>query len=99
MDPFLTFSSNRDLRKIVWTNYYSRGNNNNEFDNKLILKEILKLRKERVNLLGFDNFGSWRLQDRMAKKPENAMKLLESIWPYAIERVREEVIDMQKIRY
>ena len=97
MDPFLTFSSNRELRKIVWTNYYSRGNNNNEFDNKLILKEILKLRKERVNLLGFDNFGSWRLQDRMAKKPENAMKLLENIWPYAIERVREEVIDMQKI--
>ena len=97
MDPFLTFSSNRELRKIVWTNYYSRGNNDNEFDNKLIIKEILKLRKERVILLGFSDFGSWRLQDRMAKTPENALKLLESVWPYAIKRVKEEVIDMQKI--
>ena len=97
MDPFLTYSTERELRKQVWTNYYSRGDNNDEYDNKEIIAEILKLRRQRVKLLGYDNYAQWRLQDRMAKNPENAMKLMEAIWPSSIEKVREEVKDMQKI--
>ncbi len=75
MDPFLTYSDERELRKKVWTNYYSRGDNDDEFDNKELIKEILKLRDERVELLGYDNYAQWRLQNRMAKTPENAMEL------------------------
>ncbi|MDG1778558.1 MAG: M3 family metallopeptidase, partial [Flavobacteriaceae bacterium] len=97
MDPFLTYSTERDLRKQVWTNYYSRGDNNDEYDNKEIIAEILKLRRERVELLGHKNYAEWRLQDRMAKTPENAMKLMEAVWPAAISRVAEEVADMQAI--
>jgi len=97
MDPFLTFSTERDLREKVWKNYYSRGDNNDEFDNKKIIADILKLRKERVQLLGYDNYADWRLQDRMAKNPENAMKLMDAVWPAAIARVKEEVQDMQAI--
>ena len=97
MDPFLTYSTERELRKQVWTNYYSRGDNNDEYDNKEIIAEILKLRRQRVKLLGYDNYAQWRLQDRMAKNPENAMKLMEAIWPSSIEKVKEEVKDMQKI--
>ena len=97
MDPFLTFSTERDLRKQVWENYYSRGDNGDEYDNKSIISKILKLRHERVQLLGYENFAAWRLQDRMAKTPENALNLLETIWPSATERVAEEVADMQLI--
>ena len=97
MDPFLTFSKERQLRKQVWENYYSRGDNDDEYDNKTIIAEILELRHERVQLLGYENFAKWRLQNRMAKTPENAISLLETIWPLAIERVSEEVADMQLI--
>lgn len=97
MDPFLTYSDERELRRKVWSNYYSRGDNNDEFDNKELIKEILKLRDERVELLGFDNYAQWRLQNRMAKNPENAMELMEAVWPAALERVKEEVADMQAV--
>ena len=97
MDPFLTYSTNRDLREVVWKNYYSRGDNGDEFDNNEIIAEILRLRKERVGLLGHENYAQWRLQDRMAKNPENAMALMEAVWPAAIARVDEEVADMQKV--
>jgi peptidyl-dipeptidase Dcp len=97
MDPFLTYSTERALRKKVWENYYSRGDNNDEYDNKDLIAEILRLRRERVELLGYDNYAKWRLQDRMAKTPENAMDLMMKVWPAAIARVEEEVADMQAI--
>ncbi len=97
MDPFLTYSDERDLREKVWNNYYSRGDNEDEFDNNKLITKILQLRKKRVNLLGFDNYAQWRLQNRMAKTPENALGLLQAVWPAAIARVKEEVADMQII--
>ena len=97
MDPFLTYSTERDLRKQVWTNYYARGDNGDEYDNNKIIADILKLRKERVGLLGYDNYAQWRLQDRMAKNPENAMDLMLKVWPAATARVKEEVADMQAV--
>ncbi|WP_193164845.1 M3 family metallopeptidase [Microbulbifer hainanensis] len=97
MDPFLTYSDNRELREKVWRNYYNRGDNGGEHDNNAIIAEILKLRDERVGLLGFDNYAEWRLQDRMAKTPENAMHLMEAVWPAAVARVKEEVADMQAL--
>ncbi|MBT8272280.1 MAG: M3 family metallopeptidase [Bacteroidia bacterium] len=97
MDPFLTYSTERDLRKQVWSNYYSRGDNGDEYDNNEIIAQILKLRRERVELLGHKNYAEWRLQDRMAKNPENAMALMEAVWPAAIARVAEEVADMQAV--
>jgi peptidyl-dipeptidase Dcp len=97
MDPFLTYSTRRELRKRVWENYYSRADNNDEYDNKEIIAQILKLRRERVALLGYSNFAEWRLQNRMAKNPENAMALMKAVWPAAIARVSEEVADMQAI--
>ncbi|MDY2586736.1 M3 family metallopeptidase [Winogradskyella aquimaris] len=97
MDPFLTYSTERELRKQVWENYYSRGDNGDEYDNNQIIAQILRLRKERVGLLGYDNYAQWRLQDRMAKNPENAMDLMLKVWPAATARVKEEVADMQAV--
>ena len=97
MGPFLTYSTNRALRKQVWTNYYARGDNGDDFDNNTIIAQILKLRRERVELLGYKNYAEWRLQDRMAKTPENALALMEAVWPASIARVHEEVADMQAV--
>tara|TARA_B100001063_G_scaffold236221_1_gene255696 strand:+ start:63 stop:2249 length:2187 start_codon:yes stop_codon:yes gene_type:complete len=97
IDPFLTYSTNRELREKVWRTYYNRGDNGDTFDNNDIIKRILTLRDERVALLGYDNYAQWRLEDRMAKNPENAMDLMMKVWPAAIARVEEEVADMQAI--
>lgn len=97
MDPFLTYSDNRELREKVWNTYYSRGDNGDEFDNNDIIAKILKLRHERVQLLGYENYATWRLEDRMAKNPDNAFELMNKVWPAAIARAKEEVADMQAV--
>ncbi|MEM8997531.1 MAG: M3 family metallopeptidase, partial [Acidobacteriota bacterium] len=97
MDPFLTFARDRALREKVWRTYYSRGNNDDDHDNKAIIAEILRLRDERAALLGHDNFAEWRLEDRMAKHPDSVFDLLEQVWPAAVARVGEEVADMQSV--
>jgi len=97
MAPFLTNSTNRALRQKVWEMYYSRGDNGGEFDNNAVISKILKLRDERVKLLGYENYASWRLQNRMAKTSANALKLMEAVWPAATARVKEEVADMQTV--
>lgn len=97
MAPFLTFSTERELRETVWRTYYSRGDNRDEHDNNAVIAEILQLRNERVHLLGYDNYALWMLQDRMAKTPERALGLMEAVWPAALARVEEEVRDMQAL--
>lgn len=97
MSPFLTYSTERALRKTVWDNYYSRGDNGGKFDNNAIIAEILQLRDERVGLLGYDNYAQWRLENRMAGTPERAIELMEAVWPAATARAREEVADMQTL--
>ena len=97
MDPFLTYSTERALREKVWKTYYSRGDNGDKYDNNENVAKILKLRKERVSLLGYNNYADWRLQNRMAKTSENAMALMNAVWPASIARVKEEVADMQAV--
>ncbi|MDO8910799.1 MAG: M3 family metallopeptidase [Phenylobacterium sp.] len=97
IDPFLTYSTRRDLREKVWRTFYSRGDNGDAHDNNAIIKKILKLRVERAKLLGYPTHAHWRLDNAMAKTPENAMALMMRVWPSAIARVRQEVAEMQAI--
>ena len=97
MDPFLTFSDERDLREQVWRTYYSRGDNGDEHDNNALITEILELRNERVHLLGYENYAAWRLENRMATEPAQAFALMNALWPAAVARVEQEVEDMQAI--
>ena len=97
IDPFLTYSTQRSLREKVWRNFYARGDNRGEHDNLPLIPEILQLRHERVQLLGFDNYATWRLDNRMAKTPERADDLMMQLWPAAVAKVRQEVADMQAI--
>ncbi len=97
MDPFLTYSANRDLRETVWNTYYNRGDNGDAYDNNAIISEILQIRAKRAKLLGYQTHAHWKLENQMARNPENAIALMEKVWPHAIGRAREEVADMQAI--
>ncbi len=97
VEPFLTYSTRRDLRERVWRTFVSRGDNGDAKDNNKIIAEILKLRVERAKLLGFRTHAHWRLENAMARTPERAMDLLEAVWKPAVARVNEEVADMQAI--
>lgn len=97
MEPFLTFSTRRDLREKGWRMWTRRGDNNDANDNKATIGDILKLRAERARILGFPTHAHWILDDNMAKTPDNAMKLMMRVWKAAIARVQQEVADMQAI--
>ncbi len=97
VDPFLTYSTRRDLREKVWKTFYSRGDNGDAHDNNGLIRKILKLRVERARLLGYPTHAHFRLENAMARTPENAMDLMLRVWPSAIARVKEEVAEMQAV--
>jgi len=97
VEPFLTYSTRRDLREKVWRTFVNRGDNGDARDNNAIISEILQLRAERARLLGFPTHAHWRLENSMARTPERAMELMEAVWKPAVARVKEEVADMQAL--
>ena len=97
VEPFLTYSDRRDLRKEVFDRFVNRGDEGDEHDNNAIIPEILALRAERAKLLGFETHAHWRLQNTMAKTPQRTIELMEAVWAPAVARVREEVADMQAV--
>jgi peptidyl-dipeptidase Dcp len=97
MEPFLEFGENRALREKVWKTFYSRGDNGDAKDNNAIISQVIALRTERAKLLGYESHAHLVLEPRMAKNPETAMDLMMKVWPKAVQRVKEEVADMQKL--
>lgn len=76
MQPFLQYSTRRDLREQVWRAYVNRGDNGDANDTNDIIAQILALRAERAELLGFETHAHWRMADTMAQTPENANELM-----------------------
>ncbi len=97
MIPFLQYSDQRNLRKKIYTGYFMRGNNNNANDNKGTIAELVAMRLEKAKLLGYINFATFQLEDKMAKNPENVNQLLMSIWDAALPVAKNEAAEMQKM--
>ncbi|MBR9808445.1 MAG: M3 family metallopeptidase [Alphaproteobacteria bacterium] len=97
MDPFLTYSDNRELREEVWKTYYNRGDNGDAYDNNQVIADIMKLRAERSKILGYDNYAAWSIEKAVAKAPDAAMELMLKVWPAAKAKVADEVAAMQEI--
>ncbi len=93
--PVLTYADNRDLRQKMYEAYTNLAANDNEFNNFENINRIIKLRTKKANLLGFDTFADYQLDNVMAQTVENAENLLYQIWEPAIAKVKEEVADMQ----
>ena len=97
MYPFLTYSTKRELREQLYNSYIQRGDNDNEFDNKSLIVEMLKLRKEKAKLMGFESHADYVLDDTMAKQTSRVDDLLEQIWEPGIARAKSEAEEMQNL--
>ena len=97
VDPFLQFSSRRDLREKVFRASVARGDGNGASDNKAIIVEIVKLRAERAKLLGYETFAKFRLDDSMAKTPAAVRGLLDQVWTRARARAFAERDALQNL--
>lgn len=97
IEPFLTFSNRRDLRQKAFDVFVKRGDNGNENDNNELLVSILKLRSQKALLLGYPSFAEWSLSNKMAKSPAETLALMESVWKPAVDKVHQDVAEMQKI--
>lgn len=95
VEPFLQTSPDRDLREIAWNGFYERGNNGNEFDNNQLIRDILVLRREQAQMLGFESWAHYRTAGTMAETPEAAIDLMEQVWWPARQRALEELADIQ----
>ncbi|MGJ4930543.1 M3 family metallopeptidase [Bradyrhizobium sp. HKCCYLS2038] len=80
VEPFLQSSARRDLREKVFKAFTARGDNGNSNDNNAVIGDILRLREEAAQIMGFPNFAAYRLEDSMAKTPEAVRGLLERVW-------------------
>ena len=92
--PFLTYSKHRNLREKIYKAYLNRGNNNNSHDNKAIINDIIRLRIEKANLLGYKTYADYVISEQMAQSPERVYELLEEIFLSANNKAKEELADM-----
>jgi len=80
VEPFLQFSSRRDLREKIFRAWIARGDGGGATDNKAIIAEMAALRAERARLIGYPSFAHYRLDDTMAKTPPAVRALLDRVW-------------------
>lgn len=94
IEPFLTFSERRDLRETAFCAWVARGEKSGVRDNRPLVAETVKLRAEKAALLGYDSFAHFKLDNTMAKTPENVCALLETVWGKARTRALEETVEL-----
>lgn len=97
IEPFLTFSTRRDLREEAFIAWSKRGDTGGDTDNRAIVAEMVQLRAEKAKLLGFRTFAHFKLDDAMAKTPENVRELLELVWKPAKARAGQEAANLSAL--
>ena len=97
MYPFLTYSTQRDLREKLYNSYIKRGDNNNERDNKNLAIKMVDLRTQRANLLGYETHADFVLENTMAKSTSRVKDLLDQVWEPGLARAKKEAEDMQEL--
>jgi peptidyl-dipeptidase Dcp len=80
VEPFLTFSTNRDMREKAYKAWTGRGANGGDTDNHDLIREIVALRAEQARLLGYATYADYKLDDTMAKEPAAVLNLLHQVW-------------------
>ena len=97
MIPFLTYSSNRELRSQLYNGYLKRCDNDNEYDNKEIVEQMARLRVEKAHLLGYKSYSHYVTANQMAGTPEAVYGLLNEIWEPALESAKRELEEMKAL--
>jgi peptidyl-dipeptidase Dcp len=96
IEPFLQFSARRDLREQAFAAWVKRGEMGGATDNRAIMAEIVRLRAELADLLGYASYAEYTLEDTMAKTPGAVRGLLGAVWPAALKRADEERAALQQ---
>ena len=94
---FMSSCDDRAKREQVFKAYSSRGNNGGDHDNNAIVLEILKLRAQMAELLGYPNFAAYQLSDKMAGDPATVDEFLQPIMDASMRKAREEIADMKEL--
>ena len=91
--PFLKYSENRELRKQMWvaSNTKALGG---EFDNTDIVKKIVDLRIKIANILGYETYADYALEERMAKSKANVSEFIMNLLEPSLEFARKDVADV-----
>lgn len=95
--PFLTYSSDRGLRERIYKAYLNRGNNGDEYDNKQLINDFIRLRTEKAHLLGYPSYAAYVVDDEMAGTTDAVYELLEGVWTPALERAKGELSELEEL--
>ncbi|MFD1628821.1 M3 family metallopeptidase [Pseudopedobacter beijingensis] len=95
--PFLEYADNRKLREQIYKAYTHKGDNSNEWDNNINVAQMVSLRAERSNLLGYSSYADFSLSETMAKTPLAVLNLLNNLWSAALPVAKSEAAEMQKL--
>ena len=95
--PVLQYCENRELRKELLMAYTTRGNHDNENDNKDIIVKTMQLRVEKAQLFGYTNPADYILADCMAKDAKTVDAFLESVWEPSLKAAKREAKELQKL--
>ena len=93
--PFVTYADNRDLRKEIFNARVNRCNNGGETDNNVLVAQMSELRAKKAQLLGYETFAHYQLEERMAKEPKAVFDLLENLLSYSVKVAKEEAAQFQ----
>lgn len=93
--PFMTYASNRKLRKELSIAFGSKAFKGDGFDNQEIVKQIVQLKNQRAQLLGYATHANFVLEERMAESPEKVMDFLNDIETYGLTAAKEDVKEVE----
>jgi peptidyl-dipeptidase Dcp len=96
VEPFLTFSARRDLRRTAYEAWTRRGEHEGEHDNRPLIREIVALRAEQARLLGYATYADYKLDDSMAKEASAVERLLLQVWEPAKRKAAAERAELQE---
>ena len=94
--PFLQYSDRRELRERMYKGYISRGCQGGKNDSREVVKKLVKARLEKARLMGYEDYASMALDNRMAKTPEAVYELLDQVWKPALAKAKQELADIQE---
>ena len=95
--PFLTYSTERDLREQIYTAYLNRCNHDDKYDNKQLINDFVRLRTEKAHLLGYRSYADYVVSNEMAGSTQAVYRLLEEIWTPALESAKQELAEMNAL--
>lgn len=95
--PFMTYASNRELRKELYMAYNTKCTKDNEFNTLEIVKDLVNTRMQIAQLLGYKSYADYTLKERMAENSKNVYKLLDQLLDAYTPTAKAEYNEVQEL--